>query len=81
MDCDCHTLNSVYRMGNFIYKKKKKSKQITIEDDVMIGARCIILKGVVIGARSVIGAGAVVTRSIPADCIACGNPAKIIKRI
>ncbi len=47
----------------------------------MIGARCIILKGVVIGARSVIGAGAVVTRSIPADCIACGNPAKIIKRI
>ena len=81
IDSDCHSLNYVHRRGAVSDMLNTKSKQITIEDDVMIGARCIILKGVVIGARSVIGAGAVVTRSIPADCIACGNPAKIIKRI
>ena len=81
IDSDCHSLNYVHRRGAVSDMLNTKSKQITIEDDVMIGARCIILKGVVIGARSVIGAGAVVTRSIPADCIACCNPAKIIKRI
>lgn len=41
----------------------------------------IILKGVTIGARSIIGAGSVVTKSIPSDCIAGGNPAKVIRYI
>lgn len=58
-----------------------KSIPITIEDDVWIGANCTILKGVTIGSRSIIGAGSVVTKSIPADCIAAGNPAKVIKQI
>ena len=53
---------------------------VEIEDDVWIGARCIILKGVHIGARSVIAAGSVVTRDIPADCVAGGNPCKIIRQ-
>jgi acetyltransferase-like isoleucine patch superfamily enzyme len=47
----------------------------------MIGARCIILKGVHIGDRSVIGAGSVVSQSIPADCIAEGNPCKVVKQL
>ena len=51
-----------------------------IEDDVWIGAQSIILKGVTIGARSIIGAGSVVTKSIPSDCIAAGNPCKILKK-
>lgn len=42
---------------------------------------CVILKGVTIGARSIIAAGSVVTKSIPADCVAGGNPAKVIKRL
>lgn len=50
-----------------------------IEDDVLIGTRCIIFKGVTIGARSVIGSGSVVTKSMPSDCIAAGNPCKVIK--
>ena len=54
---------------------------IVIEDDVLIGTRCIILKGVTIGARSIIGSGSVVVKSIPADCIAAGNPCKIIRYI
>ena len=44
-----------------------KSAPVVIEDDVWVGAHCIILKGVTIGARSIIGAGSVVTKSIPAD--------------
>ena len=57
------------------------SAPITIEDDVWIGAKCIILKGVTIGARSIIGANSVVTKDIPINCIAAGNPCTIIKII
>ncbi|MCF0208988.1 MAG: acyltransferase, partial [Bacteroidaceae bacterium] len=60
--------------------KHRKSAPIVIEDDAFIGTRSIILKGVTIGARSIIGAGSVVTRSIPADEVWAGNPAKFIKR-
>lgn len=45
----------------------------------MIGANTIILKGVNIGARSIIDAGSVITKDIPSDCIACGNPCRIIR--
>ena len=44
---------------------------------VFVGARAIILKGVTVGDRAVIGAGAVVTRDVPARHIAVGNPAKV----
>ena len=54
-------------------------KEIIIGDDVLIGTNCIVLKGVRIGARSIIGAGSIVTKDIPSDCIAAGNPAKVIK--
>ena len=46
-----------------------------------IGARCQILKGGHIGARSIIVAGSVVTKDIPADVIASGNPCKVIKNL
>lgn len=54
---------------------------VKIEDNVWIGGGAILLPGVVIGKNSVIGAGSVVTRSIPADCIAVGNPCRIIKHL
>lgn len=57
-----------------------KHRPIAIEDDVWIGANSIILKGVTIGARSIIGAGSVVTKDIPADCIAAGNPCRVINK-
>lgn len=41
----------------------------------------VILPGVTIGRNSVIGAGSVVTRSIPANCVAVGNPCRVIKQI
>ncbi len=56
------------------------TKPIRIGDDVFIGAQSIILKGVTVGDRAIIGAGSVVTKDVPADCIAAGNPAVIIKR-
>lgn len=52
---------------------------IVIEDDVWIGANCIILSGVTIGRGSVIGAGSIVTKDIPNYSIVGGNPAKVIK--
>lgn len=61
--------------------EKINSAPISIGNDVFIGARSIILKGVTIGDRSVIGAGSVVTKNVPADCIFAGNPAKEIKKL
>tara|TARA_R110000868_G_scaffold168175_1_gene402755 strand:- start:2493 stop:3176 length:684 start_codon:yes stop_codon:yes gene_type:complete len=56
-----------------------KSIPITIEDNVWIGFRTTILKGVKIGTGSIIGANSCVTTDIPPNSIAAGNPAKIIK--
>lgn len=81
IDSDAHSLNYSERMNGETDRPNAKSKGITIEEDVLIGTRCIILKGVTIGARSIIGAGSVVTTNIPSDCIAAGNPAKIIKQL
>lgn len=54
---------------------------IHIEHDTMIGANVTILKGASIGAFSIIGAGSVVTKNIPSNCIAAGNPCKVIKKL
>ncbi len=45
-----------------------------------IGAHCVILKGLAIGEGAVVGAGSVVTRSVPRNAVAAGNPARIIKK-
>jgi acetyltransferase-like isoleucine patch superfamily enzyme len=58
-----------------------ESDSIVVEDDVFIGARSIVLKGVRIGAGTVVGAGSVVTRSIPAGVIAGGNPCRVLKSL
>ena len=57
------------------------SDSIRIEDNVFIGANCVVKKGVVIGANSVIGMNSVVTKSIPANSVAVGIPAEVIKQI
>jgi acetyltransferase-like isoleucine patch superfamily enzyme len=52
---------------------------VEIEEDVWIGANCVILPGVTIGRGAVIGAGSVVTKSVPAYSIYVGNPAKLMR--
>ena len=52
---------------------------VEIKDGAWIGGGVIILPGVTIGENSIIGAGSVVTRSIPDNCVAVGNPCRIIK--
>ncbi len=56
-------------------------EKIIIKSDAWIGYRSIILKGVTIGERAIIGAGSVVVKDVPKDCVVGGNPAKIIKKI
>lgn len=70
MDCDGHSVNGVEDLG----------KPIKIGDHVWIGSKAIILKGVTIGENSIIAAGSVVTKAIPSNVIAAGNPARIIKQ-
>jgi maltose O-acetyltransferase len=55
------------------------AKPVYIGKNVWITSRCTILGGVTIGDNSVIGAGSVVTKDIPANCFAAGNPAKPVK--
>jgi maltose O-acetyltransferase len=57
----------------------ESAKPIVIGEDVWIGGGAILCPGVTIGARAVIGAGSVVTRDIPADTLAAGNPCRVIR--
>ena len=57
------------------------AKPIVIEDNVWIGGGAILLPGVTIGRNAVVGAGAVVSRSVPANMVVAGNPASVIRKI
>lgn len=57
------------------------AKPISIGDNVWLGGGAIVLPGVTIGDNSVIGAGAVVTRDVPANSVAVGNPARVVRDI
>ena len=54
---------------------------ITIGNNVWLGAGVIVLSGVTIGDGAVVGAGSIVTKSIPANSLAVGNPARVIREI
>ncbi len=59
--------------------KWESAKPITIADNVWLGGGAIILPGISIGVNTVVGAGAVVTKDMPANVIAVGNPARVIR--
>lgn len=81
MDHDAHSLDPQKRHVFADDFACTAAAPICIADDVLIGAKVIVLKGVAIGARSIVGAGSVVTCDIPADEIWAGNPAKFIRKI
>lgn len=66
------------------YKLRRKTLEtaypITIGEDCWLGGNVTVCPGVTIGDRTVIGAGSVVTHDIPSDCIAAGNPCKVIRK-
>lgn len=71
MDSDAHYID---------YEGYEIKKPVIIGDNVWIGTRATILKGVTIGNGSIIAAGAVVTKDVPENCIVAGVPAKVIKQ-
>ena len=73
VDYDAHPIHPEERLNGC-----GEVAPVVIEDDVFVGARAIILKGVTIGKGSVVGAGTVVAKSIPPYSIAIGNPVRII---
>jgi maltose O-acetyltransferase len=81
IDSDFHDLSAAARDASAPLTSSSitLTAPVIIEDNVFIGSRVIILKGVTIGKDSVIGAGSVVVRSIPPGVIAAGNPAKVIR--
>ena len=70
-DCDWHTDD--YRTG--------KDKPVIIEDNVWLGYGVKVLKGVHIGKNSLIGINSVVTKDVPANVVAAGNPCRVIKQL
>lgn len=81
----CHPLLAEERVPyldkNQELKTYEFAKPITVESDVWIGGNVIVNPGVTIGKGSVIGSGSVVTKDIPPNVIAAGNPCKIIREI
>ena len=76
MDADGHALAPELR-----HQSAGATDVVTIEDNVWIGSRVIILKGVTLGAGCVVGAGSVVTRSVPPRTVVAGNPARSIRTL
>lgn len=70
-----HPLNAELR------RSQESGKPIRIGSDVWVGGGAILCPGVTIGSRTVIGAGSVVTRDVPDDVFAAGNPCRVIKAV
>jgi maltose O-acetyltransferase len=66
---------------NFPFRAVSFARPIAIGDDVWIGAGAIVLPGVTICAGATVGAGSVVTKSLPANVVAVGNPARVIRHL
>ena len=76
VDTDGHDLDPEHRMTGIV-----KNGNITIKKNVVIFYNSVVLKGVTIGENSVIGSCSVVTKDIPANVFAAGNPARVIKSL
>jgi maltose O-acetyltransferase len=61
--------------------KWEAAEPITIGDNVWLGGGTIVCPGVTIGANTVVGAGSVVVKDLPADVVAVGNPARVIRHL
>ena len=83
---NCMLANGVYITDSDwhgIYNRLSfgSAKPVAIAKNAWIGDSAIVCKGVTIGENSIVGAGAIVVDSIPANCVAAGNPARVVKRL
>jgi acetyltransferase-like isoleucine patch superfamily enzyme len=76
VDADFHETNPATRN-----RSPGEVKPIVIGNNVWIGSRAMILKGVTIGDNSVVGAMSLVTREVPPNCIVAGVPAKVVRQL
>lgn len=81
MDSNFHSLDWNLRLNEKTDVSDVKTSPVVIDSNVFVGARSIITKGVVIGRNTIIAAGSVVISDIPDNCIAGGNPCKVIRNI
>ncbi len=79
-DFDGHPIDAAQRRNNQPFSSES-IRPVSIGDDVWIGSGTHVLKGVRIGDRSIIGAGSMVTNDVPADVVAAGNPARVVKAL
>lgn len=79
MDNDFHPVDPEMRLKSS--NTNMAVKPVEIGENVFIGCNALILKGTTIGDNTTIGAGSVVSGQIPANCVAAGNPAKVIKML
>ncbi len=70
---------ALFELGSTAPEQDVHAKQVVIEDDVWIGFKSTILKGVTIGRGAVVAAGSVVTKDVPAFTIVAGNPARVVQ--
>jgi maltose O-acetyltransferase len=74
-------LTPMHPLDAELRRQQEFGKPVTIGDDVWVGGGALILPGVRVGSRAVIGAGSVVTRDVPANTFAAGNPCRAIREL
>jgi maltose O-acetyltransferase len=74
-------LTPMHPLDAALRRKQEYGKPVDIGADVWVGAGALILPGVTIGSGTVIGAGSIVTRDLPANMFAAGNPCRVIREI
>ena len=76
-----HIYTATHPLDKMERRISESAKPVTIGDECWIGGQVVICPGVNIGSGSTIGAGSVVTKDIPENCLAVGNPAKVIRKL
>lgn len=79
-DTDFHARTPVGRRYN-ANSQQIGTKRVRLGNNVFVGTRSLICKGVSIGENSIVGAGSVVVTNVPADCVAAGNPARAVSEL
>jgi maltose O-acetyltransferase len=76
-----HIYTATHPTDHVLRRTQEFGKSVEIGSDVWVGGGAIICPGVTIGSRTIIGAGSVVTRCIPDDVFAAGNPCRVIRQL